>query len=270
MAPQAFCCNKIRSPSFEDEGYRLGLFKYWAKAKDKRPPTKDDNLGLDVSFCVQLFQRANLNSTRLFVPTAWREFAEIDGKLLAAPWVSHGVESPILSPTSANPNIQVPDQGDHGDASSSTILNELTNIPGELDASTNPLAENDLTECPVGTDAKYKVENVVSLVNMPASQYVLDLIDRTRDTMRLNEVSLPTEADMLKIHMFHDLRELAESVDQNIFIWMLFSTANPIVKLLMSCSPSNASTKDDRDNILEATASAVNAMYCFTIGQREG
>lgn len=90
MAPQAFCCDKIRSTTFEAEDYRLGLFINWAKAKDKRAPTKDKNLGLNVPFCVQVFQRPSLRSTRLFVPTGWYEFAEIDWKLLGAPWVSHG------------------------------------------------------------------------------------------------------------------------------------------------------------------------------------
>lgn len=88
MAPQAFCCNQIRSPTFEHEEYRLGLFIYWAKAGNKRPPTKDENPGLNVPFCVQVFQTPK--STRLFVPTSWGEFTEIDRKPLATPWVLHG------------------------------------------------------------------------------------------------------------------------------------------------------------------------------------
>lgn len=88
MAPQAFCCDQIRSPTFENEEYRLGLFIYWAKSGNKRPPTNDENTGLDVPFCVQVFQKPK--SIRLFVPTGWGEFSEIDRKLLATPWVPDG------------------------------------------------------------------------------------------------------------------------------------------------------------------------------------
>ncbi|KAJ5512227.1 hypothetical protein N7463_001779 [Penicillium fimorum] len=176
------------------------------------------------------------------------------------------VRPPTLSLTSANPNIQPPDQRDYEGGSSSTAINELTNIPGGLDATTNPSAENGVTECPVGTDAKYKVENIASLANMPAGQYVLDLIDWTRDTMRLNKVSLPIEADMLKIHMFHDLRELAESVDQNAVIHSKSSC-----QVLDELQPfQRLYHKYDRDKTLEATASVVNAVYFLAISRHEG
>ncbi|KAJ5836950.1 hypothetical protein N7447_002976 [Penicillium robsamsonii] len=99
------------------------------------------------------------------------------------------VESPTLSLTPANPNIQPSHQRDYGGGSSLIAINELTNIPGELDATTNPSAENDLTECP----------KICLRIN------VLDLINWTRDTMRLAEVSFPMEADMLRLHMHHDL-----------------------------------------------------------------
>ncbi|CAI7595114.1 unnamed protein product [Penicillium discolor] len=88
MAPQAFCCDQIRSPTFENEEYRLGLFIYWEKAGNKGPPTKDETPGLNVSFCVQVSQKPK--SIRLFVPTGWGEFTEIDRKLLATPWVPQG------------------------------------------------------------------------------------------------------------------------------------------------------------------------------------
>lgn len=88
MAPQAFCCDQIRSPTFENEEYRLGLFIYWEKAGNKGPPTKDETPGLNVPFCVQVSQKPK--SIRLFVPTGWGEFSEIDRKLLATPWVPHG------------------------------------------------------------------------------------------------------------------------------------------------------------------------------------
>ncbi|KAJ5979277.1 hypothetical protein N7501_002619 [Penicillium viridicatum] len=289
MAPQAFCCNQIRSPTFENEEYRLGLFIYWAKAGNKRPPTKDETPGLNVPFCVQVFQTPK--STRLFVPTSWGEFTEIDRKPLATPWVLHGpshykcrvhrkayrvtvyersVKSSTLSPTtSKGSNTKVPDQNDCRDPSSSTATKEPTNMAGEQDASTNPPAASDNTETLVGTDTQYNLENISSLANMPAGQYVLDLIDWARNTVPLTEVSLPTEAEILKKYLFHDLRKLTESVEQNIFLWMLLSTAYPAVKFLMGCSPSNVYTKEDRAKILEATAAAVNAVYCLGIGQHE-
>ncbi|KAJ5165485.1 uncharacterized protein N7500_007315 [Penicillium coprophilum] len=38
----------------------------------------------------------------------------------------------------------------------------------------------------------------------------------------------------------------------------------------MSCIPYNVYTRDDRDQILEATASAIDVVYCLTIGQHGG
>jgi hypothetical protein len=105
---------------------------------------------------------------------------------------------------------------------------------------------------------------------MPAGQYVLDLINRARDTVPLSKVSLPTEAKILKKYLFHDLSKLTESVEENIFLWMLLSTSYPVAKFLMSRSPSNVYTRDNRAKILEATAAAVNAVYCLAIGQHEG
>lgn len=87
MAPQAFCCDQIRSLIFENE-YRLGIFICWAKAGNKRPPTKDETPELNVPFCVQVFQKPK--SLRLFLPTVWGKFTEINRKLLATPWVSYG------------------------------------------------------------------------------------------------------------------------------------------------------------------------------------
>lgn len=113
------------------------------------------------------------------------------------------------------------------------------------------------------------MEYIASLVNMPAGQYVLDSIKWARNTMRLNEVSLSTEAEILKICFFRDLHKLRTSIDHNISIWMLLTTADPIAKLLMSCSPSNSYTKDDRAKILQATAAAVNVVHCLAIGQYE-
>lgn len=89
MAPQAFCCDQIRSPTFENEEYRLGLFIYWEKAGNKGPPTKDETPGLNVPFCVQVSQKPK--SIRLFVPTGWGEFTEFDRKLLATPWYHMGM-----------------------------------------------------------------------------------------------------------------------------------------------------------------------------------
>ncbi|OQD92626.1 hypothetical protein PENSOL_c039G00980 [Penicillium solitum] len=282
MAPQAFCCDQIRSPTFENEEYRLGLFIYWEKAGNKGPPTKDETPGLNVPFCVQVSQKPK--SIRLFVPTGWGEFSEIDRKLLATPWVPHGVhrktyqvtvyerrvKSSTLPPTTSTSfNTKVPDQNGCGHPSSSTTIKEPTNMAGEPDASTNPPAANDHTEPLVGTDTKYNLENISSLANMPAGQYVLDLINWARNTVPLTKVSLPTEAEILKKYLFHDLRKLTESVEENIFLWMLLSTSYPAVKFLMSCSPSNVYTKEDRAKILEATAAAVNAVYCLVIGQHE-
>lgn len=87
--------------------------------------------------------------------------------------------------------------------------------------------------------------------------------------MPLTKVSLPTEAEILKTYLFHDLRKLTESVEENIFLWMLLSASYPAVKFLMGCSPSNVYTKEERAKILEATAAAVNAVYCLAIGQHE-
>ncbi|KAI2741664.1 hypothetical protein DTO013E5_9753 [Penicillium roqueforti] len=87
MASHAFCCDNVRPRDFEDGDYRLGIFIYWAKS-GKRPQTKDDNLGLNVPFCVQVTQRYP-RLTRLFVPTSWGEFAENDREFLGAPWVLH-------------------------------------------------------------------------------------------------------------------------------------------------------------------------------------
>lgn len=88
MAPQVFYFDKIRSASFEDEDYRLELFVYWTKAKSKRLAMKDDNLRLNAPFCVRVFQRPKSN--RLFAPTGWCEFTEVEWELPRAPWVSDG------------------------------------------------------------------------------------------------------------------------------------------------------------------------------------
>ncbi|KAI2741665.1 hypothetical protein DTO013E5_9754 [Penicillium roqueforti] len=145
-------------------------------------------------------------------------------------------------------------------------MNEPTNVAGE--PNTKPSAETDHTQSPFSTDAKYGMENIASLANMPAGQFVLDLIDRARNTMPLNKVSLATEADILKTHLLHDLRKLTESVDQNISIWMLLTTSYPIAKLLMSFGPSNVYTENDRAKILKATAIAVNAVQVLAFNQR--
>ncbi|KAJ5416698.1 uncharacterized protein N7487_000248 [Penicillium crustosum] len=256
MAPQAFCCDQIRSLIFENE-YRLGIFICWAKAGNKRPPTKDETPELNVPFCVQVFQKPK--SLRLFLPTVWGKFTEINRKLLATPWVSYGVHrkayqatvyerranSLTLSPrTPTSSNTKVLDKNDYGDPSSSTAIKEPTYIAGEPYASTNPPAANDHTETLVGMDTKCNSENISSLANMPA-------------------------AEILKTYLFHDLRKLTESVEENIFLWMLLSASYPAVKFLMGCSPSNVYTKEERAKILEATAAAVNAVYCLAIGQHE-
>ena len=173
------------------------------------------------------------------------------------------VESSTQSPTACvSTNTRFPDQYGRGDASSSTAMKEPSNVVGEPNA--NLSAEIDHAQSPVGTDAKYGVGNIASLANMPAGQFVLDLIEQARNTMPLNKVSFATEADILKRHLLHDLRKLTESVDQNISIWMLLTTSYPIAKLLMSCSPSNVYTKNDRAKILEATAIAVIAVHYIT------
>ncbi|KAI2670707.1 hypothetical protein CBS147317_6241 [Penicillium roqueforti] len=177
------------------------------------------------------------------------------------------VESPTQSPQACvSSNTRFPDQYGRGDASSSTAMNEPTNVAGE--PNTKPSAETDHTQSPFSTDAKYGMENIASLANMPAGQFVLDLIDRARNTMPLNKVSLATEADILKTHLLHDLRKLTESVDQNISIWMLLTTSYPIAKLLMSFGPSNVYTENDRAKILKATAIAVNAVQVLAFNQR--
>lgn len=180
------------------------------------------------------------------------------------------VKSATLSPTTpTSSNTKVTDQNSCGDPSSSTAIKEPTNVAGEPDASTNSPAANDHTQTLVGTDTKYNLENISSLTNMPAGQYVLDLINWARNTVPLTKVSLPTEAEILKRYLFHDLRNLTESVEENIFLWMLLSTSYPAVKFLMGCSPSNVYTKEDKAKILEATAAAVNAVYCLAISQHE-
>lgn len=180
------------------------------------------------------------------------------------------VKSATLSPTTpTSSNTKATDQNGCGDPSSSTAIKELTNVAGEPDASTNSPAANDHTQTLVSTDNKYNLENISSLANMPAGQYVLDLINWARNTVPLTKVSLPTEAEILKRYLFHDLRKLTESVEENIILWMLLSTSYPAVKFLMGCSPSNVYTKEDKAKILEATAAAVNAVYCLAIGQHE-
>ncbi|KGO77350.1 hypothetical protein PITC_055350 [Penicillium italicum] len=180
------------------------------------------------------------------------------------------MKSPTPSPmVSTSSNIKVPDKHGCGDASSSTAIHEPVNIAGELDASTNPSAENNHPESLVDTDAKYDLEKIASLANMPAGQYVLDLINGARKAMPLTEVSLATEAEILKNHLFHDLRNLTGSVENNIVFWMLLDTSYPVAKFLMSCSPSNAYTKDDRAKILQATAVAINAVYILSFNQYE-
>ncbi|KGO43424.1 ABC transporter, integral membrane type 1 [Penicillium expansum] len=251
------------SSRFEDEDYRLELFVYWTKAKSKRLAMKDDNLRLNAPFCVRVFQRPKSN--RLFAPTGWVNRTTF--------WVTvyeRSVKSLTPSPmVSTSSNIKVPDQHGYGEASSSTAINEPTNITGELYTSKNPSAQNNHTESLVGKDTKYDLENIASLANMPAGQYVLGLINWARNTMPLTEVSLATEAEILKMHLFHDLRKLTQSVEQNIAFWMLLGTAYPVAKFLMSCSPSNAYTKDDRAKILQATAAAINAVYILANNQYE-
>ncbi|KAJ6185475.1 hypothetical protein N7519_006776 [Penicillium mononematosum] len=271
MAPQVFCCDKVKPTAF-DEDYRLGIFIYWAKSKHKRPPTKEDNLGLNVPFCVQVFQRSNPDSARLFVPTGWGEFGEIGRKLLPAPWASHGpshykckihctafrvtlyeknVKSPTLSPfASVTSHIKLPDQRGCREASSSTT-GEETKMEG-IDASTNPSAEKDPS--PVGADSKYDVENIASLVNTPVGQYVFDLIRRVRDTT-INEGFLPTKTEFFKMH--------------NIWIWMLMSAGDTIAGFLMACSPSNAYTGDYKVKLVDDCAAAIHAAYCPDIDQHE-
>ncbi|CAG8204475.1 unnamed protein product [Penicillium nalgiovense] len=277
MAPRVFCCDKIKSTT-SDEDYRLGIFIYWAKSNHKRPPTKEDNLGLNVPFCVQVFQRSKPESARLFVPTVWGEFGEIGRKLLAAPWASHGpshyqcrihctafrvtfyersVKSPTLSPfASVASHIKFPNQRGCGEASSTTI-GEVANME-RIDASTNTEEEKDPS--PVGTDSKYDVENIASLVNTPVGQYVFDLIRRVRD-MAINEGFLPTRAEVFKMHVLHDLRKLTESIDQNIWIWMLTSAGDTIAEFLMACSPSNAYTENYKAKLVGDCAAAVHAAY---------
>ncbi|OQE25037.1 hypothetical protein PENFLA_c009G06204 [Penicillium flavigenum] len=285
MAPQVFCCDKVKSTTFNGD-YRLGVFIYWAKSKHKRPSTKEDNLGLNVPFCVQVFQRSNPDSARLFVPTSWGEFGEIERKMLAAPWASHGpshyqcgihctafwvtfyersAKSPILSlfaPVTSH--MELPEQRGCGEASSSTT-GEATKME-EIDASTNPSAEK--VPSPVGADSKYDVENIASLVNTPVGQYVFDLIGRVRDTT-INEGFLPTKTEIFKMHMLHDLRKLTESIDQNIWIWMLMSAGDTIAGFLMACSPSNAYTEDYKVKLAYDCAAAIHAAYCPYIGQHE-
>lgn len=181
------------------------------------------------------------------------------------------VKSSTLSPTtSTSSNTKVPEQNRCGDSSSSTAIKEPTNIARVPDDSTNPPAANYHTETLVGTDTQYNLENISSLANMPAGQYVLDLINWARNTVPLTRVSLPTEAEILKEYLFHDLRKLAESVEENIFLWMLLSTSYPVARFLISHNPSNVYTRDDRAKILEATAAAVNTVYYLAIGQHEG
>ncbi|KAJ9488748.1 hypothetical protein VN97_g4538 [Penicillium thymicola] len=287
MAPQAFCCDQIRSSTFENGEYRLGLFFYWAKAGNKRPPAKNENPGLNVPFCVRVSQHPK--STRLFVPTSWGEFTEIDRKLLTTPWVLHGLsqykcrahrkayqvtlyerraESSTLSPkTPTSSNTEVSDQYGRGNPSSSAAIKEPTNMVGQPDASTNSPTANDYTGTLVGMDTKYNLEDICSLANMPAGQCVLDMIKWARKTVPLTRVSLLTEAEILKRYLVHDLRKLTESVEENTFFWMLLSTSYPAFKFLMDSSPSNVYTREDRAEILEATAAAVTEMYCLIIGQ---
>jgi hypothetical protein len=161
-------------------------------------------------------------------------------------------------------HIKLPDQRGYGEASSSTIGEEI-DMEG-IDASTNPSAEKDPS--PVGTDSKYDVKNIASLVNKPVGQYVFDLIRRVRDTT-INDGFLPTKTEIFKMHVLHDLRKLTESIDQNIWIWMLMSAGDTIAGFLMACSPSNAYTEDYKVKLVDDCATAVHAAYGPDIGQHE-
>ncbi|CAG8029593.1 unnamed protein product [Penicillium nalgiovense] len=252
----------------------------------KRPPTKEDNLGLNVPFCIQVFQRSKHESARLFVPTVWGEFGEIGRKLLAAPWASHrpshyqcrihctafrvtfyerSVKSPTLSPfASVASHIKFPNQRGCGEGFLDN--NRRSDKHGKNRRFNKYRRGKDPS--PVGTDSKYDVENIASLVNTPVGQYVFDLIRRVRD-MAINEGFLPTKAEVFKMHVLHDLRKLTKSIDQNIWIWMLTSAGDTIAEFLMACSPSNAYTENYKAKLVGDCAAAVHAAYCLDIDQHE-
>ena len=97
MAPQVFCSDKIKSTAF-DEDYRLGIFIYWAKSKQKRPPIEEDNLGLNVPFCIQVFQRSNPDFSPVLCPSRLGQRTGLKSGLdLWNTWMQNGTLSPRLS-----------------------------------------------------------------------------------------------------------------------------------------------------------------------------